>query len=150
MPVHHVGLHLLGVRQHVRPAGRRIGPGPSNGVPDPARGLLRIDHAPAGQDGAERNRQPGVGLPPLAQVDQGGEAVSRIGEPGLVDHQSGVVAAAATPGMISWNGTTSIRCGVRPADHSLNSRYAVVRSPGTATVAPVRSSRSGRRHGRRG
>jgi hypothetical protein len=43
---------------------------------------------------------------------------------------------AATPGMISWNGTTSMRPGGRSALHSRKSRYAVVRSPGTATVAP--------------
>src|SRR5215475_10752071 len=47
--------------------------------------------------------------------------------------------------MIAANGTTSMWAGVpRPAGaaaHSRNSRYAVVRSPGTATVAPARSAR---------
>ena len=43
---------------------------------------------------------------------------------------------AATAGMISANGTTVIRAGGWSVDHSRNSRYAVVRSPGTATVRP--------------
>src|SRR5215204_6044371 len=44
---------------------------------------------------------------------------------------------ARTAGMISAKGTTSTRAGGVSADQSLKSRYAVVRPPGTATVAPA-------------
>ena len=50
---------------------------------------------------------------------------------------------AATAGMISANGTTVTDAGGASADHSRINRYAVVRSPGTATLAP-----SQRRDGR--
>src|SRR5690242_14722771 len=52
-----------------------------------------------------------------------------------------------TAGMISWNGMTTISPtppGSVSAAHSRNSRYAVDRSLGTATVRPVRSAPASR------
>ena len=46
-----------------------------------------------GEDRAERDRQPGVVLPPRAEVDQRRQAVRRVGEARLVDDQAGVEAA---------------------------------------------------------
>src|SRR3954469_5774337 len=52
-----------------------------------------------------------------------------------------------TAGMISWNGSTTISPpppSRTSAAHSRNSRYAVDRSDGTATVRPVRSTSASR------
>ena len=75
MLLDHVGLHLLRVGQHELAARVRVGPGHAHRLADPLGRLGRVDRALAGQDRAERDRQAGVALPPLAQVDQRGQAV---------------------------------------------------------------------------
>src|SRR5205823_5315558 len=98
VPRHHLGLYLLCVREHVLLARGRVRPGLPYRLADPSGRGHRVDRVPLGEDRAERDRQPGLALPPLAEVGRRDQPVPLVGEPGLVDDQPAVVPSVGDPG----------------------------------------------------
>ena len=118
------------MREHVLLGGVRVGPGHPHRVADPAGRLARVDGAALGEDRAERDRQSGLRLPPVAQVGEGVQAVPLEGEPGLVDDQARVVPSGRDRGhdLVERHDDDLRRWAVgRPEPHQQVRRGAVAR-----------------------
>ena len=94
VPLLHVGVHLGGVLGDVAADAAGSFQACSTEARIASVRAGQVERAP-GQDRAERDRQPGVGLPPVAEVDQRRQPVRAVGEPRLVDDQAGVDQAVA-------------------------------------------------------